>query len=497
VQSLVHIAVRTWSDHPVTAAASAVWIQVGIGLLLLVAPRGRWSEFAGAVSALWGLVVWVFGEAFGGIFAPGLTWLFGAPGAALFYVVAGVLVALPEARWSSPRLGRGILASLGVFYLAMAILQAWPGRGFWQGQSHSNATAGTLTTMVRGMAATPQPSVLSHFVASFASLDATHGFGVNLVVVVALAAIGAALCIGRRELLFPALVLNALLCAADWVLVEDFGFLGGVGTDPNTMVPLVGLCVGGYLALTRPAAVTAVATADEHGATVASWRKNLAERPAFVLRSLAALGALALTLLGALPVAAASLNPVADPILTEAIDGTPSPSDTPLLPFRLEDQDGRVVTAASLRGKAVALTFLDPVCTTDCPLIAQEFRQADALLGSRAGGAEFIAIVANPLYRSLAVTRAFDATEGLANLKNWRFLTGSTTQLSSLWDVYGVQVAVESGGAMVSHADLAYLIDTNGHVREILNADPGNGTAPLRSSFAGLIASGLRPLLPR
>ena len=34
-----------------------------------------------------------------------------------------------------------------------------------------------------------------------------------------------------------ALVAGTMLCPADWVLVEDPGFLGGVGTDPNSMVP--------------------------------------------------------------------------------------------------------------------------------------------------------------------------------------------------------------------------------------------------------------------
>ena len=31
---------------------------------------GSWSRLAGLASAGWGLVVWIFGEAFGGIFSP-------------------------------------------------------------------------------------------------------------------------------------------------------------------------------------------------------------------------------------------------------------------------------------------------------------------------------------------------------------------------------------------------------------------------------------------
>src|SRR6266480_49695 len=88
------------------AGAAAVWIQVGIGIWMLAAPRGGWSRLAGLASVGWGLVVWVFGEAFGGVFAPGLTWLFGAPGAAATYVVAGALIALPERMWRDAGSGR-------------------------------------------------------------------------------------------------------------------------------------------------------------------------------------------------------------------------------------------------------------------------------------------------------------------------------------------------------------------------------------------------------
>ena len=114
---------------------------MGIGVFLLVAPRGYWSRAAGAVGVGWGLVVWVFGEAFGGIFGHGSSWLFGSPGGVLFYVVAGALVALPETSWESARLGKGLLRGMGVFFVGMGILQAWPGRGSWSGGEHRSAAS--------------------------------------------------------------------------------------------------------------------------------------------------------------------------------------------------------------------------------------------------------------------------------------------------------------------------------------------------------------------
>ena len=193
--------------------------------------------------------MWVFGESFGGIFAPGLSWLTGAPGAVLIYAVAGALIALPEDAWRSPRLGRLLLGGIGVFFLGMAVLQAWPGRGFWQGTLHGQP--GTLAGMVQQMSSTSQPHFLSSLLASFGSFAASNGFAVNLVVVIVLAAMGGIFLTGNPRLVRYAVWFGVAFCLADWVLVQDLGFLGGLGTDPNSMIPWLLLFSAGYLALTQ------------------------------------------------------------------------------------------------------------------------------------------------------------------------------------------------------------------------------------------------------
>jgi cytochrome oxidase Cu insertion factor (SCO1/SenC/PrrC family) len=489
VQHIVNWAGTTWSYHPIQAGASAVWIQVGIGVWLIAAPRGVWSRVAGLVSVAWGLVVWVFGESFGGIFAPGLTWLFGAPGAVLFYSTAGALIALPERQWRTQQLGRTILSVLGVFFIGMAVLQAWPGRGFWQGHG------GTLTGMVSTMASTPQPSLFAGWVRAFASFTAAHGFAVNLFAVIALAAIGASLVAagaGQTRLLRLTVIVTILLCLADWVLIEDFGFFGGLGTDPNSMIPMSLVLVAGYLALTRAPAPAAEPVEVPHGARDASTLSLEQLRPARLARAFGAAStravvagwAVAIIVLGAAPMALAQANPNADPIIAQAIDGNSAPLNYAAPAFTLTDQNGRQVSLASLRGKVVLLTFLDPVCTSDCPLIAQEFRQADQVLGARSRGVELVAIVANPLYRSIAYTRAFDSQENMAGLPNWLFLTGSLAQLQQAWKTYYVSAQVLPPGGMIGHSDQAYVIDASGHTRTELDFNPGPGTASSRSSFA-------------
>jgi cytochrome oxidase Cu insertion factor (SCO1/SenC/PrrC family) len=495
VQHVVNSGVNIWSLHPVQAAAASVWIQLGLGLWILVAPRGLWSRLGGLASVGWGLVVWVFGESFGGIFAPGLTWLFGAPGAVLVYCLAGLLLALPDRVFATPRLGRTVLTASGVFFIGMAVLQAWPGRGFWQGHLHASAHLGTLAGMVSQMAQTPQPSFLSGWVSTFASFDAAHGWAVNLVVVMLTAVVGFALCTGRARLVGPAVLLAVALCVADWVLVEDLGFLGGTGTDVNNMLPIALILVAGYLATFKlPASVPTEAGTDAivgSRAETRHWWEWVS--PVYLLRIAGAAGGLAVVLVGAAPMSLAAANPNADPIISQALNGTPAVLDTPAPAFTLVNQRGEAVSLSSLRGHTVALTFLDPVCTSDCPLIAQEFHQTDERLGSAGAKVEFVAIVANPIYRSTAFTDAFDRQEGLSHVRNWLYLTGSVDQLRRVWDSFGVLVETPGAGAMIAHSDLAFVIDAQGHERAELADDPGTGSQA--SSFSSLLLGRIDLLL--
>jgi cytochrome oxidase Cu insertion factor (SCO1/SenC/PrrC family) len=494
VQAIVNVAITIWNRHPVEAAAAIVWIQVGIGVLLLVAPRGRWSRLAGVTALAWGLVVWIFGEAFGGIFAPGLTWLFGAPGAVLIYAVAGGLLAFPERSWRTADLGKRVLAGSGAFFILMAVLQAWPGRGFWQGRTPGGS--GTLAQMLAQMASTSQPHVFSAAVSWFERVDLAHGWAVNLFTVIVLAATGVLLLSGRMAFERAGVVVAVAACLADWVLVEDLGVFGGTGTDPNSMIPMILLIVTGYVAVSKvPAmAVDEPAPEGEQSIVRSPWWTKLSGSD--LAKGLAALGAIGVVLVGAVPMAFASINPHADAIVSEATDGTPNVVDVPAPGFDLVDQSGQTVSMSELKGREIALTFLDPVCTSDCPLIAQEFREADSLLGDNSQKVVFVAIVTNPLYRSVAAVDAFDRQEGLAKVPNWLFLTGTTNQLQSTWNDYGVQVQVEPAGAMVAHSDLAYVIDGTGQERVVLDADPPGGSVGT-DSFVQVLASELHNYLPQ
>jgi len=509
VQHLVNWGGTIWSYHPIQAGAASVWIQIGIGAWLLVAVRGPWSRLAGAASVSWGLIVWVFGEAFGGIFTQGLSFLSGAPGAVLIYVVAGALIAMPETAWRSPRLGRLLLGGIGLFFIGMAVLQAWPGRGFWQGGKN-----GSLAGMIGQMASTAQPHYLHLIVSGAESFSAAHGWGVNLLAVIVLAALGVLFLSGRRSLIRYAVWFGVFFCLADWLLVQDLGFLGGVGTDPNSMIPMILLFGAGYLALAPEKAEAGAAGAEDAAGTegaagtdgisgsrwrwapgpprLGALRDRLASASA---QSLAITSAIVVLLIGAAPMAAAAANRTADPIIAEAISGDSALIDSPAPDFTLTDQNSHAVTMASLHGKVILLTFLDPVCTTDCPIIGAEFKEAGVLLGSADPDVELVAIAANPVYYSIADDRAFDTEAGLTTVPNWRYLTGSLPQLEKLWNQYGVDVENLPAGAMAAHNDIAIVISKDGQIIQELSADPGPATTSTQSSYSVLLADDARQAL--
>jgi cytochrome oxidase Cu insertion factor (SCO1/SenC/PrrC family) len=311
---------------------------------------------------------------------------------------------------------------------------------------------------------------------------------------------GAAFLSGRPRLVRYAMWSGIAFCLADWVLVQDLGFLGGLGTDPNSMIPLILLFSAGYLALVPEVTGEMIGASETMGdARVAGsagalgrLRDTVASARA---RSVVTVGALAVILLGVAPMAAAAANRTADPILALAISGDSSSLNVPAPDFSLTDQDGRTVSLASLRGKVVLMTFLDPVCTTDCPIIAQEFKQAGQMLGALAKNVELVAVVANPTYRSTAFTRAFTRQEGLTAVPNWLYLTGSLSQLGAVWRHYGVTVENLPAGAMAAHSDLAVVIDPAGRIRQELSSDPGPATSSTRSSFSVLLSQYARQAL--
>jgi cytochrome oxidase Cu insertion factor (SCO1/SenC/PrrC family) len=506
VQAVVNAGGTIWSYHPVQAAAAATWIQLGLGVWLLITPRG-WSLRLAALGTVgWGLVVWMFGEAFGAIFAPGLSWLSGAPGAVVLYIVAGSLLALPASAWSSPWLGRLLLTGIGLFWLGMAVLQAWPGRGYW-----TAGMGGTLSSMISNMAGLTQPDWQARMINGAALFAQYNAVAVNLVAVLGLALAAGVLLAGtgmpaprellrlgrngwhwgppRPRVLRATLIGATAFCLVVWVTVQDFGMPGGLGTDPNSMIPWVLLLWTGYRAMASP----------YPGLLPDTERLRPTRRPRFLAalssgRALLAAGAFGVVIVGVVPLAASAASSQADPLIAQAIAGQSMTVNRPAPDFHLVSQSGQPVSLATLHGTVTLLTFLDPRCVAACP-VATELKQAGSLLGGADGRVRLVAIAASQLHYSLADVRALTRADGLADVPNWLFLTGSATQLQAAWGKYGIFVSHMAPGSSSVMTDLVFVIDATGRIREEIRDNPGPGTISTRSSFATLLSGAARQAL--
>jgi len=103
--------------------ASAATIQILIGLGLLYRPTVRMALLG---SFAWALGVWWIGEGLGGLFTGAASPLTGAPGAALLYVFAGLIMWPGNGRPQARRPVRGMLVAWSVLWLGLAALWLLP-----------------------------------------------------------------------------------------------------------------------------------------------------------------------------------------------------------------------------------------------------------------------------------------------------------------------------------------------------------------------------------
>ena len=401
--------VDVWTRHPVAADAVTVWIQVGLGLLILLGGRGILARAVLWLSIVWSVCVWVVGESLGGVLHTGASWLTGAPGAVVVYALAAALLLAPWQWWTSGRCTRLARQGVGVWMLAGAALQALPWEQSW-------SAAGSSQPFTDG-AAVAQPALLRRPIATMASLSASHPVVVNAVLIAVLIIVGIGLLVDRSGTF---VVAGLVLCAITWWLGQDFGVLGGTATDPNTALPL-GLVLAS--ALPRWSRSRQSRPLPEAASAERTGRLRAAREP--WLAGLCALGVGAV-LAAPLLVTALLLGPAdATAVAADSGGGLVTLGHRAAPQFSLTDQNGHSVTSSSLRGKLILITFLDPVCSDECPIIANQLALADREIGSLAQRVEIVAIDSNPVFHSVGLTcRRLPSSHGLSDLPNWHFLAG-------------------------------------------------------------------------
>jgi protein SCO1/2 len=132
--------------------------------------------------------------------------------------------------------------------------------------------------------------------------------------------------------------------------------------------------------------------------------------------------------------------------------------------FSLTSQDGTTVSLRSLRGKAVAVTFIFASCTDTCPVLTNNMARVQDELGSAFGPkVAFVSITVDPERDTPEVLKRYAENFG-ADLKGWTFLTGNPATVRDVVRKYGVFARKTMSGD-VDHTFLTSLIDPKGILR--------------------------------
>jgi protein SCO1/2 len=127
--------------------------------------------------------------------------------------------------------------------------------------------------------------------------------------------------------------------------------------------------------------------------------------------------------------------------------------------FALRDQDGRVVSLASLRGRTVLVTFLDSHCKQQCPLAGRELGSIVRSL-PRAERPAVLIVSVNPADTARS---ARAAAQRWALAGGWHWLLGPRRRIVSVEHAYGIEVRPAQGDLI--HTVALYLVDRRGFER--------------------------------
>ena len=127
--------------------------------------------------------------------------------------------------------------------------------------------------------------------------------------------------------------------------------------------------------------------------------------------------------------------------------------------FELVDHHGTWVTADSLRGRPVVLTFVYGSCHATCPLLIDRLRALERRVGE--ADVAFVAVTLDPDRDTPEALAAHAARWGLG--PRWHLLTGEPLAVRRLVAAHGVQWGPLPDGE-IAHENVVMLLDRAGRV---------------------------------
>lgn len=124
--------------------------------------------------------------------------------------------------------------------------------------------------------------------------------------------------------------------------------------------------------------------------------------------------------------------------------------------FTLIDQKGHKFSLASQKGKVLLITFMDSLCTTTCPIEAQQLASIQSQIKNLP--VEVVVISTDPQGDTPSNISAFTKRYGW-NMK-WYWLNGPSSKISKVWSNYQISVQSTNG-----HSEAVYLVSKSGYER--------------------------------
>ena len=231
IQSFIHPIIMVWTTSGSLMDAVSGVIQIFLGLSFLTLKSRKYVSVIAAISFLWAISIWIMGEDFG---APGIgmSILTGFPGAALLYAISSLVLVFNFRQITQIRI---LKYTLALVFIVSAIIQAIPANGYWINSTIASVT-GSYTIIY-------EPRILSLFLYDVAVFLSANIVPWNLILVFVMGSTGAI------WLFRPGLAskVTIVVSAVIWIIGQDFGILGGYGTDPNTAFVLLLMSLAMYL----------------------------------------------------------------------------------------------------------------------------------------------------------------------------------------------------------------------------------------------------------
>ncbi len=232
----------SWIAHTITWNASNVYHHpiltntVFAGIQFLIAfgiIYQRTIKPALALSIVWALGVWWFGEGLGGIFLGGATPFGGGPGGVLFYAILAVLL-WPSGGSDLPFVAArtvGVTVAKAIWVVVWGILAVLSLVG-------SGRSPQALHDLIAGLNS-GQPGWLAHIDRSSESLFLHHGTTMAILLAIVCVVVAAGVFMPPK-VAQATVALAIVVFALIWIAVQNFGgILAGGATDPNSGLPVI------------------------------------------------------------------------------------------------------------------------------------------------------------------------------------------------------------------------------------------------------------------